>query len=112
MNRQGKWMVRRNRREEPEREAHRTKGGGAEAGAPIKPVVVAKFVDLDSSPIRRRMRHRLCRHRQRVFGVRLSRKMIVVQKFGCEVEMLLQGELSIRVTEKSESRHVSSRMGR
>ncbi len=92
--------------------AYSIEGGCTEAGAAIKPVIVAKLVDLNSSPIRRRMRHRLCRHRQRVFGVHLSPKTIVVQKLGREIQVLLKRELSIRVTKESEGRHVSSKSAR
>jgi len=91
---------------------HGTEGGRAEARSAVKPVIVAKLVNLNSPPVRRRMRHGLCRHRQRVIGVRLNTNTIILQEIGREIDVLLERKLSIGMTEESERRHVSSRPAR
>lgn len=52
----------------------------AESGAAVEPVVVSQFIDLDPFPVGRRVRHLLCRHRQRLFQTGLGRQSIVMMK--------------------------------
>lgn len=67
------------------RRAYNAEGGCTQAGTTIKPVIVAQFVDLDSFLVRRRMRHRLCRHRQRCVRFGVGDQTIILQEVGCEV---------------------------
>lgn len=77
--------------------------GSTEAGAAIEPVIISKLVDLDTLLIRRLMRHRLCRHRQRLFGLEVGRQATaVLEEFGREVEVLLEREFGVGLTEEGE----------
>jgi hypothetical protein len=88
-------------------------GGGAEAGAAVKPVIVAKLVDFDTLLIRRLMRHRLCRHRQRLVGVEIgSQATVVLKQFGREVEMLLERKFRVGLTEEGKRSQLFDLMGR
>lgn len=87
--------------------------GGTEAGASIEPVIIAQFVDLDTLPIRRLMRHRLCRHRQRVVGVEIgSQATVVLEQLGREIEMLLKREFRVGLTEEGKRSQLFDLMGR
>lgn len=78
-------------------------GSGTEASAAVEPVIVAKLVDLDTLLVRRLMRHRLCRHRQRLFFVEVgSQATVVLEEFGREVEVLLEREFRVGLTEEGE----------
>lgn len=83
---------------------HDLQRGGAEAGAAVEPVVVTKLVDLDALLIRRRMRHGLCRHRQRLVGLQVVSQagVVVLEQLGGQVEVLLQRELGVGLTEEGE----------
>lgn len=56
----------------------RVKFGSTKTGTTIEPVVMTQLVDLDPFPVRGRMRHLLCRHRQRLVGADVSRQARVV----------------------------------
>jgi hypothetical protein len=77
-------------------------GSCTEAGASVKPVIITKLIDLDSLLIRRRMRHGLCRHRQRLFRFHLGGQAIVLEEFGGEVEVLLERQLGVGLTGEEE----------
>ena len=69
-----------------DRRTYETVGCGAESSTTIVPIIVSEFINLDSLPIRRRMRHGLCRHRQRFVRFRVGdQAMIVLEKIGRKV---------------------------
>jgi hypothetical protein len=72
------------------RYTYRRKGCGAKARPAIKPVVVAKLVDLDALLVRGLMRHLLCHHHR--LGVRLRGERPVHGQVGGKFKMLLEGE--------------------
>lgn len=86
---------------------HRVKCCRAKARAAVKPVVVAKLIDLYALLVRRLMWHGLCHHR-RLGGIRLWDELAVGTQIGCDFEMLLQREFGdgrLR-TQDAERRHV------
>lgn len=83
---------------------YKAEGGGTESSTAIKPIVVAQFINLDSLPIRRRMRHRLCRHRQRFVGVGVgSQAIIVLEQIRRKIQMLLKGKFGVGLGENKRS---------
>ena len=88
---------------------YKAEGGGAEPSTAIKPIVVAQFINLDSLPIRRRMRHRLCRHRQRFVGVGVgSQAIIVLEQIRRKIQMLLKGKFGVGLGENKRSHFLSN----
>lgn len=70
--------------------AYRDEAGGAETGAAVKPVIVAKLVDLDALLVGRRlMRHGLCHH-QALDGLvsDVDVEGGVAEQVGCDIEMV------------------------
>jgi hypothetical protein len=62
-----------------------------EAGTSVKPVIVAKLVDLDALSIGGLMRHGLCHHQR--LGLSLGREIRIRSQIRGKFEMLLQGQL-------------------
>lgn len=59
------------------------------------------------------MRHRLCRHRQRVVGVEIgSQATVVLEQLGREIEMLLKREFRVGLTEEGKRSQLFDLMGR
>lgn len=86
--------------------------GGAKAGASVEPVIVAEFVDLDTPPIGRLMRHLVCHHRRRRLGPAVGSNAIVKgEEVGRDVEVLLEGEFGIGGAEEGKRRHGGRREG-
>jgi hypothetical protein len=93
--------VRRLRRVEP----YRKEGSGAKARAPIKPVIVAQLINFDALPVCRLMRHRVCHH-QRLGGVLRWYIVVLQEKLGCRIEMVLEYDIGIYLAEDRERSHV------
>ena len=91
--------------------------GRTEAGASVEPVVIAEFVDLDTSPVGLLSRMRHCLRHHRLVGVpSVGRDAVVVRKeVGRNVEVLLEREFGLgvrRVAEDGERRHFVERWAR
>lgn len=87
---------------------------GAEAGAPVEPVIVAQLVNLDALPIRRLMRHGLCHHQRFRAPLRRGEATVADEQVRAEVQIqvrLLQQQVGVAMSrgDDGERRHLFRR---